>query len=65
MLATVESDWLVFADMVGELDLESAEEAGIATRPGTADAAVWQLSLGEQEELLRLLREELRAGGQM
>jgi anti-sigma factor RsiW len=60
---TAESEWAMLEDLVGDLDIDAAYEAGIATHPGTADAVVLQLSLGEQQELLRLLREELRAGG--
>jgi anti-sigma factor RsiW len=58
-----ESEWALLADLVADLDYEAANEQGIATPVGAADAAVWQLSLGEQEELLRLLRAELGAGG--
>jgi hypothetical protein len=59
----VELQWQVLADLVGEFDIETAHEAGIPTAPGTADTAILRLTLGEQQELMRLLREELRAGG--
>ena len=58
-----EIEWALLADLVGELDFEAANEQGIDTPVGAADAAVWQLSVGEQQELLRLLRAELGAGG--
>ena len=61
--ADAETEWALLAHLVGDLDFEAANEEGIATPVGAADAAVWQLSLGEQEELLRLLRAELGAGG--
>lgn len=59
----LESEWALLEDLVGDLDVDAAHEAGIATLPGIADRAVLQLSLVEQQELMRLLREELRAGG--
>lgn len=59
----VEAQWALVAELVGDLDVDAAHDAGIATHPGVADRAILQLSLGEQEELFRLLREELRAGG--
>ena len=57
-----DSQWAVLAELVGELDVEAATEAGIATAPGSADGAVLHLSSSEQQELLRLLQEELKAG---
>jgi hypothetical protein len=62
-LASLDTQWAMLADLVGDLDIESVEEVSMATHPGAADRAILQLSLGEQEELLRLLREELREGG--
>jgi hypothetical protein len=59
----IESQWALVADMIGELDVDAAHEAGIASRPGTADFAVLELSSGEREELIRLLKQELRVGG--
>lgn len=54
-----EEQWALMMDLVGDLDYETAQEAGIATGPGSAEAAVAMLSVSEQEELLRLLREEV------
>jgi hypothetical protein len=58
----IEMQWALVADLVGDLDIDAAHEAGIATSPGVADAAVLELSVGEQQELVRLLHEELRVG---
>ena len=60
----VDAQWELVAAIVGEVDVEAAEQAGIRTTPGAADEAVLQLTAAEQQELLRLLREELeRSGG--
>lgn len=59
----MESQWELLAALVGDLDVESAQEAGLFTPPGTADRTIPQLSDAEQEELLRLLREELQQSG--
>jgi hypothetical protein len=61
--ADIEAEWTLLADLFSEYDVDSAREAGIVAGPGAADQAVLQLTLGEQQELMRLLREELRAGG--
>ena len=52
---------MMIADLVGDLDLETARSAGIGM-PGSADRAGGQLSSSEQQELVRLLNEELKAG---
>ena len=62
-IGDLEAQWAVVADMVGELDVDAARDAGIAMHPGVADRAVLGLSASEQQELIRLLREELRVGG--
>jgi hypothetical protein len=59
-----ETHWEVLAELIGELDFETAEAAVVVAHHGSADRAVLQLTTGEQEELVRLLREELqRTGG--
>jgi hypothetical protein len=63
IVADGEVEWAVLADLVGEFDLDSVHEAGIDTGPGAADTAIMQLTPVERQELMRLLREELRAGG--
>lgn len=61
-LADAESQWALLAELVGDLDVDAANDAGISTFPGTADTVVMQLTSSEQQELLRLLHEELKAG---
>ena len=53
-----EDTWASFADLVGDLDVDVAAEAGVI-EPGVADQAVLHLSTEEQQELARLLRAEL------
>jgi hypothetical protein len=51
------------ADLGVDLDWESAAEAGLTMREGTADRAMTQLSDGERAELQRLLEQELKRSG--
>ena len=50
--------WVVVADLVGEIDLDTATAAGVVA-PGVAEQAVLQLTAEEQQELTRLLKAEL------
>ena len=54
-----EDTWASFADLVGDLDVDVAAEAGVI-EPGLADQAVMHLTAEEQQELSRLLQAELR-----
>jgi hypothetical protein len=47
------------ADLVGDLDWDTAMSAGLAVAPGAADRAVRHLTATEQQELTRLLMAEL------
>jgi hypothetical protein len=51
--------WTIVADLVGDIDLESAAAEGLSIRPGTAELAALELTADEQRELGRLLRAEL------
>jgi len=51
------------ADVSGEIDFDSAADAGLTAREGTVDKAVMQLTDVERAELQRLLQEELRRAG--
>ena len=51
--------WTMVADLVGELNLETAAEAGVLVAPGLAERAVLELTADEQQELTRLLKTEL------
>lgn len=54
-----EDGWILVADLVGEIDWETAGAAGVVVRPGTADQAALELSAQEQKELSRLIKAEL------
>jgi hypothetical protein len=60
--AAVDSAFAFIVEAVGPLDVEMAQEAGIATLPGAADRAAFHLTDDEQVELVRLIREELARG---
>lgn len=66
-VADDEAPWELVAALLAEVDFDDAAGEGpsattVAWR-GAADRVVLELSTAEQEELLRLLREEVRAGG--
>lgn len=63
--AAVEADahWELLEALVSDADLDAAEQSGIAPAPGAADGAVLALTVAEQQELVRLLREELSGSG--
>ena len=57
--APIDSEsWSAVADLVGQLDLETASAAGVI-EPGVAEMAVLELTMEEQQELTRLLQAEL------
>jgi hypothetical protein len=58
-----EERWAMMFDLVGDIDLDAVVDSGFLGRPGTAERALAQLTSTEQEELVLLLREELRSGG--
>jgi hypothetical protein len=58
-----DADWVVISDLLGTVDFEMAAEAGLVAAPGVADQAVLLLSAAEQQELVRLLQQELKVGG--
>ena len=57
-----EAHWQLMAALLGDIDVDDAEQ-GMTGAPGAAEESVLQLSSGEQEELLRLLRAELGHSG--
>ena len=59
---SIDSEWALVADLVDEFAARG-DITGLPAGPGVADRAVLQLSVVEQQELMRLLREELRVGG--
>jgi predicted anti-sigma-YlaC factor YlaD len=58
-----EERWALMFDLVGDIDLDSVVDSGLLGRPGTAEQVLVHLTSSEQEELVRLLRQELRSGG--
>lgn len=52
-------NWVMLADLVGDIDLDTASAAGVTLMPGDAEQAVLQLTAEEQQELTRLLKAEL------
>ena len=60
---TPDSAWAFLSDLIGPLDIETVQEAGIAASPGAAEEAVLLMTAAEQEELVRLLRQELQQPG--
>jgi hypothetical protein len=58
-----DEQWAQLAEVVGPIDLETVQAAGLV-EIGDVERAVLELSLAEQRELLRLMEEEIsRAGG--
>jgi hypothetical protein len=49
----------VVAELVGDMDWDTAMSAGLSVTPGAADRAVLELTTTEQQELTRLLQAEL------
>ncbi len=59
-VALADDRWVLVADLVGEMDWDTASAAGLVVKPGAAEQAVLELSPEEQQELTRLLRAELQ-----
>lgn len=57
--STLDDSWVIVADLVGDLDWDTAMLVGLTLEPGAADLAVLQLTAAEQRELTRLLKAEL------
>lgn len=49
----------IVADLLGDLDWDTAMSAGLTIEPGAAEQALLELTASEQQELTRLLRAEL------
>ena len=54
-----DDNWVLVADLVGDVDWDTARAAGLTVEPGDAERAVLELSADEQVELTRLLKAEL------
>jgi hypothetical protein len=58
-VAGQDEGFAVVAELVGELDWDTAVSVGLTVAPGAADRAVLELTASEQQELTRLLKAEL------
>lgn len=54
-----DTSFAIVADLVGDMDWDTAMSAGLMVEPGAADRAMLELTVAEQQELTRLLRAEL------
>ena len=61
--AAVDSAFAFIVESVGPLDVETAQQAGIAASPGAAERAALHLTDAEQAELVKLLQQELTRVG--
>ena len=52
--------WVAFAELVGNVDLDTAAAAGMIGNADVVDRAVLELTAEEQQELTRLLKAELQ-----
>jgi len=59
-VAVTDDSWVAFAELFGDVDLDTAAAAGMIGRPDVAEQAVLELTAEEQQELTRLLRAELQ-----
>lgn len=57
--AAADVEWRVLADLVGPLEWDTADAAGLAVSPGDAERAIWDLDDEERRELSRLIAGEL------
>ena len=58
--ADLEARWTAMLDELNDDDVNAAIDDGLIGHPWSADGAISQLTSSEQQELLRLLDEELR-----
>jgi hypothetical protein len=59
-VALSDDSWVLVAEMVGEVDWDTAHAAGVVPRPNTVEQALLELTPQEQRELTRLLQAELQ-----
>lgn len=63
-LATLgEPGWAIVKEIVGPVDVDLAREAGIVVQPGDVERAALELTAAQQQELLRLMKEEMDKSG--
>ena len=54
-----EESWVALAELVGDVDLDTAAAAGMIDKPDLVERAVLELTAEEQQDLTRLLKAEL------
>jgi hypothetical protein len=59
-MSAADPEWALFVTVTDDVDWDTAHQAGLGVRPGTAERAALQLSEEDQIELARLLRAELK-----
>lgn len=59
-VAVAEDSWVALAELVGDVDLDTAAAAGMIGTVDVAEQAMLILTAEEQQELTRLLRAELQ-----
>ncbi len=57
-----DADWAIVRAAADDLDLDDAQAAGLAARPGTADRLALELTEAERAELIRLVQAEFKSG---
>ena len=55
-----DATWALIGDLASQIDFEDASEAGLTTRPGSAEQALAQMSQEEQRQVVELLQLELQ-----
>ncbi|MGQ0736540.1 MAG: anti-sigma factor family protein [Acidobacteriota bacterium] len=63
VVASADAGWDVLVTLLGPLDLDTAQQAGLVAGPGAAERVALHLSADERQTLLRLLQEEVSRGG--
>lgn len=59
-VALSDDSWVLVAEMVGDVDWETALAAGVVPRPNAVEQALLELTPQEAQELTRLLQAELQ-----
>ena len=55
-----DATWALIGDLTSQIDFDDASEAGLTTKPGSAERALAQMSQEEQRQVVELLHLELQ-----
>lgn len=55
-----DATWALIGDLTSQIDFDDASEAGLTTKPGSAEQALAQMSQEEQRQVVELLQLELQ-----